>query len=88
MWLLLLLSIPRLALAQSADDSRGSFEKVGEILAALQAEPGKRIADVGAGEGFYSLRVARAVGPSGRVTAVDVSEKYLQSCAHGFSRTT
>ena len=48
MSLLLLLSIPRLALAQVADDSREKTEKVGEILAALQAEPGKRIADVGA----------------------------------------
>ena len=78
MWLLLLLPIPRLALAQIADDSRDKFEKVSEILAALQADPGKRIADVGAGEGFYSLRLARAVGPTGRVTAVDVSEKYLE----------
>ena len=78
MSLLLLLSIPRLALAQVADDSRGKTEKVGEILAALQAEPGKRVADVGAGEGFYSLRIAQAVGPTGRVTAVDVSEKYLE----------
>ena len=78
MWLLLLLSMPRAVLAQIADDSREKFEKVGEILAALQAEPGKRIADVGAGEGFYSLRIARAVGPTGRVTAVDVSEKYLE----------
>ena len=49
-----------------------------DILSALQAEPGKRIADIGAGEGFYSLRIARAVGPTGRVTAVDVSEKYLE----------
>ena len=77
-WLLVLLSMPRSAVAQSADDSRENFEKVGQILAALQAEPGKRIADVGAGEGFYSLRIARAVGPAGRVTAVDVSEKYLE----------
>jgi ubiquinone/menaquinone biosynthesis C-methylase UbiE len=76
--LLLLLSIPSPALAQVANDSREKTEKVGEILAALQAEPGKRIADVGAGEGFYSLRIARAVGPTGRVTAVDVSEKYLE----------
>jgi ubiquinone/menaquinone biosynthesis C-methylase UbiE len=71
------LSIATCAWAQIADDSRDKSEKVSEILAALQAEPGKRIADVGAGEGFYSLRIARAVGPTGRVTAVDVSENYL-----------
>jgi len=77
-WLFLLLSIPTLGRAQVADDRRDKFEKVGEILAALQAEPGQRIADVGAGEGFYSLRIARAVAPTGRVMAVDVSEKYLE----------
>jgi ubiquinone/menaquinone biosynthesis C-methylase UbiE len=78
MSLLLLLCIPRPTPAQVASDSREKTEKVGELLAALQAEPGKRIADVGAGEGFYSLRIARAVGPTGRVTAVDVSEEYLE----------
>jgi ubiquinone/menaquinone biosynthesis C-methylase UbiE len=75
--LIALLSIATLTWAQVADDSREKWEKVSDILVALQAEPGKRIADVGAGEGFYSLRIARAVGPTGRVTAVDVSEKYL-----------
>lgn len=77
-WLIALLSIPTCAWAQVTDDSREKFEKVSEILAALQAEPGKRIADIGAGEGFYSLRIARSVGPTGRVAAVDVSEKYLE----------
>jgi hypothetical protein len=46
MWLLLLLPIPKLALAQVADDGREKTEKVSEILVALQAEPGKRIADI------------------------------------------
>lgn len=73
-----LFCVPRLALSQIADHGREKYEKVTEILAALQAEPGKQIADVGAGEGFYSVRIARAVGPTGRVAAVDVSEKYLQ----------
>lgn len=76
--LLLLLLVPILVRAQAADDSREKSEKVSEIFAALQADAGKRIADVGAGEGFYSLRIARAVGPTGRVTAVDVNEKHLE----------
>jgi ubiquinone/menaquinone biosynthesis C-methylase UbiE len=78
MWVIALLWLPTFSLAQAADDNREKWEKVTDILAALQAEPGKRIADVGAGEGFYSLRIARAVGPTGRVTAVDVSETYLE----------
>jgi ubiquinone/menaquinone biosynthesis C-methylase UbiE len=67
-----------IASAQVADDSREKSEKVADILAALQAAPGKQIADLGAGEGFYSLRIARAVGPNGRVLAVDISDAYLQ----------
>jgi protein-L-isoaspartate O-methyltransferase len=76
--LIALLPIPVLTWGQVAADSREKSEKVGEILAASRAEPGRRIADVGAGEGFYSLRIARAVGPTGRVTAVDISERYLE----------
>ncbi len=76
--LALLLIVPVRTWAQSADDSREKFEKVSDILAALQAEPGKRIADLGAGEGFYTFRIARAVGPTGRVIAVDISEKHLE----------
>jgi predicted methyltransferase len=53
-----LVSTVTVALAQIADDSREKSEKVSEILAALQAGPGKLIADVGAGEGFYSLENA------------------------------
>lgn len=70
--------VPGLAWAQRAEDSREKTEKVRDILDALQAEPGKRVADVGAGEGFYTFRIAKAVGPTGGVTAVDVSEKYLE----------
>jgi hypothetical protein len=45
-----LLPIPALTWSQAAADSHEKSEKVGETLAALQAEPGKRIADVGGSE--------------------------------------
>ena len=76
--LVLLTGVPIVSWAQSAEDSREQTEKVREVLDVLQAEPGKQIADVGAGEGFYTFRIAKAVRPTGRVTAVDVSEKYLE----------
>jgi precorrin-6B methylase 2 len=63
--------------AQFPDEGREKHEKVAEVIAALQPTPGHRIADVGAGDGFYSVRIARAVGPSGRVMAVDVSQSAL-----------
>jgi ubiquinone/menaquinone biosynthesis C-methylase UbiE len=75
---LVLTGLSVVAWAQRAEDSREQTEKVRDILDALQAEPGKRVADVGAGEGFYTFRIAKAVGPTGRVTAVDISEKHLE----------
>jgi ubiquinone/menaquinone biosynthesis C-methylase UbiE len=39
--------------------------------------PGMRVLEVGPGMGFFTLPMARLVGPSGRVTCVDVEEKML-----------
>ena len=65
--------------AQDAGDAgRDKFEKVADILAALEVTTASRVADVGAGDGFYSVRIARAMPPGGRVTAVDVTEKALE----------
>jgi ubiquinone/menaquinone biosynthesis C-methylase UbiE len=35
-------------------------------------KPGMSVADVGAGEGYYTVRLARVVGPKGRVLAEDI----------------
>lgn len=45
----------------------------GPVLAALSAELGMRVADIGAGLGYFSLPLAVAVGVSGMVFAVDPS---------------
>jgi ubiquinone/menaquinone biosynthesis C-methylase UbiE len=48
------------------------------ILEALHVAPGEAIADVGAGTGYYTLALARRVGPSGRVVATDVQPEMLR----------
>jgi ubiquinone/menaquinone biosynthesis C-methylase UbiE len=76
MVLALLVSAP--VLAQSEGDAgREKYEKVDEILSALSVATASRVADIGAGDGFFSVRIARALSPGGRVTAVDVAEKAL-----------
>jgi ubiquinone/menaquinone biosynthesis C-methylase UbiE len=45
------------------------------VIASLGLRPGDRVADIGAGSGYFTLPLARAVGPSGRVHAVDVDEE-------------
>lgn len=74
---ILVLALSSSATAQINSAVRERSEKVNDVLAALDAAPGKVIADVGAGEGFYTIRIARAVGPTGRVSAVDIEEKSL-----------
>ena len=65
----------------AAATSRDSWQRVPEIFAALGATPGSRIADLGAGEGWLTLRLARQVGDSGRVFASDISERALTALA-------
>lgn len=42
------------------------------VLAALKLKPGDHVADLGAGGGYFTFRFADAVGPTGRVYAIDV----------------
>jgi ubiquinone/menaquinone biosynthesis C-methylase UbiE len=47
-------------------------------VAALGLKPGMTVADLGAGTGYYSRRMARKVGPAGRVYAVDIQPEMLE----------
>ena len=52
--------------------------KPDEILKALELRQGQRVADIGAGGGYFSLRFAEAVGKNGRVFAIDTNPKFLE----------
>lgn len=62
--------------------SRDGWQQPERVIAELGIGPGDRVADLGAGSGYFTLRLAQAVGPEGRVYAVDVDEEmneYLRS---------
>src|SRR5207245_10145457 len=44
------------------------------MLAALEIKPGSVVADIGAGVGYHTWRMAEIVGPSGKVIAEDIQE--------------
>jgi SAM-dependent methyltransferase len=44
----------------------------------IEVKPGSVVADVGAGSGYYSTRLARLVGPGGRVYASDIQPAMLE----------
>lgn len=50
---------------------RDAWQKPNEVVSALGLPPTARVADVGAGTGYFAMRLARAV-PEGRVVALDV----------------
>lgn len=50
---------------------RDRWQHPERVVAALDLEQGDRVADLGAGGGYFTYRLARAVGPEGRVYAVD-----------------
>ena len=52
-----------------------------EIVRALALSPGMAVADVGAGTGLFTRLFADAVGPSGKVYAVEVSKPFLDHIA-------
>lgn len=51
---------------------RDGWQHPEEVVQSLGIEPGDRVADVGAGEGYFVPYLADAVGDSGRVYAVEV----------------
>ncbi|MDH4318106.1 MAG: class I SAM-dependent methyltransferase [Desulfobulbaceae bacterium] len=56
---------------------RSLFHNPAEILAPYVI-PGMTVADLGCGFGYFSIGLARIVGPDGRVIAVDIQQKMLE----------
>jgi ubiquinone/menaquinone biosynthesis C-methylase UbiE len=57
----------------------GEFMDADRVVMSLGLAPGQKAADFGCGSGFFSLALARAVGPDGRVSAIDVMKEPLES---------
>ena len=60
-----------------ADDAYDRYRQPEKLVAALGLARGQRVADVGAGGGYLTVRLAAAVGPEGRVVATDIDDKAL-----------
>ena len=60
-------------------EGREVWDRRGDIIRYLRLRPGQLVADVGAGTGFFSMRVARAVGPGGKVYAVDIAPAFVEA---------
>ncbi len=57
--------------------TRGLEEGSDWVVPALGVKKGETVADIGAGTGYFSWRLAQAVGPTGTVYAVDIQQEML-----------
>ena len=58
--------------------SRQAQESTQEMIKALQLKKGMTVADIGCGNGYYSLMMAKGVGEKGRVLCVDIQAGMLK----------
>lgn len=59
-------------------ESREVYAQRDKIVAACKLTPGMVVADVGAGTGLFTRLLAKEVGPTGQVYAVDIAPKFLE----------
>ncbi|MCP5245985.1 MAG: methyltransferase domain-containing protein [Burkholderiales bacterium] len=59
------------------DPARDGWQKPQVVITKLAIEPGSRVADLGAGGGYFAGFLAKAVGPKGTVYAVDINDDAL-----------
>jgi SAM-dependent methyltransferase len=68
---------------EDARDSAGEFETVVDLA---EVAPGMTIADIGAGEGYYTVRLSPLVGKQGRVLAQDIVPRTRDELARRVQR--
>jgi ubiquinone/menaquinone biosynthesis C-methylase UbiE len=61
----------------SHEQTRDRHQEAERVMDRLGIRPGMRVADIGAGLGYYTVRLARRLGPSAAIYAQDVSAEYL-----------
>jgi len=60
-------------------ESRDTWQKPGKVLEVVGVKPGMVIGEPGAGKGYFTFKLARKVGPTGKIYANDIIKKYLDS---------
>ncbi|MGY3079152.1 SAM-dependent methyltransferase [Bradyrhizobium sp. LM6.10] len=62
---------------RSGEELRDSVNEAGQIARLLELKPGMTVGDIGAGDGYHTVRLSHLVGPAGSVVAQDVTRDYL-----------
>ena len=70
----------------STEDARDRLGEAEQVMEISGVRPGMWVADVGAGEGYYTVRLSPAVGARGRVLAEDIVEETRNRLAQRVNR--
>jgi ubiquinone/menaquinone biosynthesis C-methylase UbiE len=57
---------------------RDAYQQPERVMEVLAFRQGERVADIGAGSGYFTRRISRAIGPAGTVWALDIRPEILQ----------
>jgi len=69
---------PKAYIAMLENPARDAYQKPDEVVRALALKPGETVADIGSGSGYFTLRLAAAVGDTGRVYGVDIDPEMIR----------
>jgi ubiquinone/menaquinone biosynthesis C-methylase UbiE len=69
---------PKAYIAMLEGPARDAYQKPDEVVRALDLKPGEAVADIGSGSGYFTLRLANAVGETGQVYGVDIDPDMIR----------
>ena len=70
----------------STEDARDRMGEAEQVMELAGIEPGMNVADIGAGEGYYTVRLSPRVGETGRVVAQDIQPSVRDALAQRVQR--
>ncbi len=70
-------AIQTLTVLDQVERERDTWQRPNDIIDALDLKTGESVVDFGAGAGYFALRLAPTVGPTGRVIAIDIRQQSL-----------
>ena len=70
-------AIQTLDVLDKVERERDTWQRPNDIVQALDLKAGESVVDFGSGAGYFALRLAPTVGPTGRVIAIDIRRQSL-----------
>lgn len=77
---------PIVSVRYSTEEARDHAGEAQDIMDHAGAAPGMTVADIGAGEGYYTVRLAKRVGREGRVLAEDIMPEVIDALGQRINR--